>query len=226
LPFEVVFVTPDPGAALNPDGRAGLFSLVRAALEGGVQAIQLRAKSLPAGELLAVARRLRAECDRAGAAFFINDRLDVALCSGADGVQLGETGLPVPDAVSLLRRLGAGARGGRRPLVGASAHSPEGVRDKLAAGADFALFGNVFPTASKPGAEGRGLDGLARAVEAAAGGPVVAIGGITAGNAGPVRRAGAAGIAVIGAIARAADPQAAARNLVLGWEQGGGEGCG
>ncbi|OGS68887.1 MAG: thiamine-phosphate diphosphorylase [Firmicutes bacterium RBG_13_65_8] len=208
-------MTPDPGPALDQGSVRGICLLARAALDGGVRAVQLRAKSAPAGQLLEVAEELREICDRAGGVLLINDRLDVALAAGAAGVQLGESGLPVEAAAGLIRRVGGVA--GNRMMIGASVHSPQGVRERLASGADFVVFGNIFATPSKPGPAGRGLAALEEAVQAAAGRPVVAIGGITAQNAAAVRLAGAAGAAVIGAIAGAADPRAAARELLAGW---------
>jgi thiamine-phosphate pyrophosphorylase len=210
-----MLVTPDPGPALDQGSARGICLLARAALDGGVQAVQLRAKSAPAGRLLEVAAELREICDRAGGMLFVNDRLDVALAAGAAGVQLGESGLPVAAATGLIRRFGGAA--GNRMLIGASVHGPQGVRESLASGADFVVFGNVFATPSKPGAAGRGLAALEEAIQAAAGRPVVAIGGITAQNAAAIRLAGAAGAAVIGAIAGAGDPRAAARELLAGW---------
>ncbi len=220
-PFEVMFVTPDPGPDLGI-GRAGaLLSLVRRALAGGVDAIQLRAKGLASGPLFALAAQLIPVCAAHGATLVLNDRLDVALACRAGGIQLGERSLPV----AIARQVAASCRVGpaKAPLlIGASVHDTAGVRAAARDGADYLIYGNVFSSASKPGLEGKGLDALSTAVAAAGDCPVVAIGGIDATNAASVRRAGAGGMAVIGAIAGATDPVAAAAGLVAAWRHADG----
>src|SRR5262249_50565354 len=133
----------------------------------------------------------------------INDRLDVALAVGADGVHLAGQSLPVDAAV----RLGAG-----RLLVGRSVHSESDARSAAAAGADYVTFGHVFPTTTHPGLPPHGLDELARVVDAVEV-PVLAIGGITVDNLADVLATGCAGIAVISAILAQPDPRAAAARL-------------
>ncbi|WP_278258815.1 thiamine phosphate synthase [Nocardioides convexus] len=137
-----------------------------------------------------------------GARVLVNDRLDVALAAGADGVHLGADDLAVADA----RRIAPGL------IVGATCRDRAGVLAAAASGADYAGFGPLFPTGSKPGLpEPLGL----RAVTAAAGVlPLVAIGGLTAATAAEARAAGAHGVAVIGAIWREPDPVAAAKEPV------------
>jgi thiamine-phosphate pyrophosphorylase len=120
-------------------GRDLLWVLERA-LEGGVNAVQLREKDLSGRDLLELATKTRTLCERYGAPLFINDRIDVALAVDAAGVQLGKASLPIEVARTLL---------GPDKLIGASIHSPEEVRDAKSAGADFFVFGPVYFTPSK-----------------------------------------------------------------------------
>ena len=179
--------------------------VVGEALRAGAPAVQLREKSLPPRDTLPLARRLRADTRAAGALFFMNDRLDLALAVGADGVHLGPDDLPVAAA----RRLAPPGF-----LIGYSADEPDAARAAIAGGADYIGCGAVFPTSTKSDA-GRavGLAGLARVV-AAVDAPVVAIGGITAERAAGAFRAGAAGCAVVGAVMAAARPGVAVRRFL------------
>jgi thiamine-phosphate pyrophosphorylase len=133
----------------------------------------------------------------------INDRLDVALAVGADGVHLAGQSLPVDAAVLLANR---------RLLVGRSVHGLDEAIQAANAGADYLTFGHVFPTTSHPGLAPRGLDELKTIVEQVDV-PVLAIGGITSDNLEDVLATGAAGIAVISAILADADPRWAAARL-------------
>ncbi|HLY39377.1 MAG TPA: thiamine phosphate synthase [Candidatus Binatia bacterium] len=177
-----------------------LVAVVETALAAGLPAVQLREKDLPGRPLLALAERLRAATTRTGALLFINDRVDVAIACGADGVHLGAASMAVDAARRLL---------GDRALIGVSTHAP----GEAAAGADFAFFGPVWETPSKSGAQGAAR--LAAAIRAAKI-PVLAIGGVTPARVADVRAAGAAGVAVIRAILAADDPGAATRALVEG----------
>ncbi|MDE2876632.1 MAG: thiamine phosphate synthase [Gemmatimonadota bacterium] len=171
--------------------------VVAAALRAGAPAVQLREKVLPPRDTLPLARRLRTETEAARALFFVNDRLDLALAVGADGVHLGSDDVPV----SAARRIAPPGF-----LIGYSADDPDAARTAVADGADYIGCGAVFPTNTKKDA-GRavGLAGLARVVEAVDA-PVVAIGGIAPASAAGVFRAGAAGCAVVGAVMAARDP--------------------
>lgn len=182
-----------------------LLSVIEQALAGGVDAVQLREKDLPARELFNLARELRELCSRYNARLLINDRIDVALAVGADGVQLPANSFSPADARRLL---------GSAALIGASTHNLDEAQAAAGAGADFLAFGPIFDTPSKRALGSPvGLDALA-AVTRAVAVPVVAIGGITTARAASVRRHGAHGIAVIGAILEAPDPRAAATALI------------
>ena len=177
---------------------------VAASVEGGAGMVQLREKDLPPFELLRLARRLRRVTDRR-ALLIVNDRVDVAMIAGADGVQLGETALDVADVRSLV---------GSDMLIGRSVHSEVGAVDAECQGADFLILGTVFETASHPQGQIGGID-LVREVTGAVKIPVLGIGGITTDNASDVIEAGASGVAVITAITMAEDPQVAASDLAL-----------
>jgi len=181
-----------------------LLEVVEQALQGGVDAVQLREKDLCARELIALAGRLRTLCDRHGARLLINDRIDVALAVGAAGVHLPADSFAPSDARRLL---------GPQALIGVSTHSLAQAQTAQLDGADFIVCGPTFDTPSKRGfGPPLGLEALAqitRTVQL----PVLAIGGITADRIAAVRAAGAPGVAVIGAVLEAADPQLAAAAL-------------
>jgi len=181
---------------------------VEQALAGGADCVQLRDKSASAGAMLQQARALRDLTRAHGAWLSINDRLDVALAVGAEGVHLAAQSLPVAEAVAV-------AAG--RLLVGRSVHSLAEARAAAADGADYITFGHIFPSTSKPGEAPRGLQQLAEVVQGVDV-PVMAIGGITSANLESVLAAGAAGVAVISAILSAPEPQSASGALheVLG----------
>lgn len=182
-----------------------LVSVVEDCLAAGLPSVQVREKDLPARELAALCRRLRAAAQERGALVVVNDRLDVALAVGADGVQRTGTSLSVAE----IREIAA-----KRLRIGASVHSLEEAEVAVVQGADWITFGPVFDTPSKRayGAP-QGVDRL-RAVTAAVRVPVVAIGGITPERVGGVRDAGACGVAVISAILGAEDPAAATRRFL------------
>ena len=180
-----------------------LEEVVERAVEGGATMVQLREKDLSAAEMLALACRLR-EVTRGRALLFINDRVDVALACEADGVQLGEEGLPVDAA----RRASDGEL-----LLGRSVHSIEGAVAAEAEGVDVVVVGTIFESQSHPGASAAGA-GLLRRVSDRVSVPALAIGGVTAANVSTVIAAGASGAAVIGDIVASDDPERAARALV------------
>lgn len=188
------------------DGRT-VVDVVRAALRGGAPAVQLRMKDAPAREMTDLARALLAETRAAGALLFVNDRVDAALAVGADGAHVGQDDLPVAAA----RKIAPAGF-----LLGVSAETAELARAAEADGADYVGVGPVYLTGSKADAgDAVGTERITQ-VAAAVRIPVVGIGGITIENAPPVIHAGAAGVAVISAVMRAADPEAAARALMRG----------
>lgn len=188
-------------------GTQAVVDTVRAAVNGGVTAVQLRDPAASARELVALGRRLREVLAGSGVPLLVNDRADVAAASGADGVHVGQQDLPVESARALL---------GPDSFVGLSIQRPEqlaALRDLRAGVVDYLGAGPVLPQHTKTdAAEPMGLDTLATLVREAPV-PVVAIGGIDADNAASVRATGVAGIAVVSAICGAPDPAAAARVL-------------
>jgi thiamine-phosphate pyrophosphorylase len=179
-----------------------LEEVASSAVDGGANAVQLREKDLPAADVYDLALILR-HVLRGRALVFVNGRLDVAQATGADGVHLPERGLPVRAARQVA---------GDACIVGRSVHSVEAAREAEEHGADYVLVGNVYATPSKPGAAAAGT-GLVREVAEAVRVPVLAVGGITVDNVGDVIRAGADGVAVIGAILDADDTVESARAL-------------
>ena len=189
-----LYVIPDRviGAPLS------LEEQTRLALEGGATAIQLRDKSMDGGELFATARRMADMCAESGALFIVNDRLDVALLSGADGVHLGQSDLPLLEAWKLISSFWPTSR----PfVVGASAHTAREAEQAEADGADYLGLGAAFDTGSKYGARVVGLEGL-REARMGTRLPCVAIGGITLENLSEVLDAGVDGVSVISAAVR------------------------
>lgn len=173
-----------------------------AAIRGGAEAVQLRAPELSDEDVLTLAMELAGACRAAGVLFVVNDRVDVAVASGAGGAHVGQD-----DRLEDAReRLGSGR------VLGISVGTPDQARAAEAADADY-LGVTVWSTPTKPEAVPMGLDGL-RAVVRATSLPVVGIGGIDASNAGQVLAAGAAGVAVVSAVGSSPDPVAATRELV------------
>jgi thiamine-phosphate diphosphorylase len=174
--------------------------VARDAVEAGVDAVHVRERDLSARDLLDFSGAVRlAIGDRA--LLFVNDRLDVALLSGADGVQLPETSFSPVDARAL---------GDNRLMIGRSVHDIAGAKVASASGAHLLVAGHVYATESKAGEVARGLEFLreiCRAVDI----PVIAIGGITPERVAEVLAVGAHGVAVISGILSAADPGEAAR---------------
>jgi len=181
-----------------------LDDLLAAVIDGGCRMVQLREKDWPSGRLLPLAERLLARARRAGVTFVVNDRVDLAVVLGADGVHLGQEDLPARAARSLLR---AGM------ILGVSTHSVAQAHAACADGADYVAVGSMFATATKPDFELVG-PGLVRELRPALRVPLVGIGGITAANVGEVMAAGADGVAVISAVCAAPDPAAATRRLL------------
>jgi len=194
----------------QPGGRE-LPDVVRAAVAGGVDVVQLRDKRLADDELAAVANALRALCERLGALLIINDRAAVAVSAGADGVHLGQDdGAPERVRQSV----------GPDLLIGRSTHTPQQIDS--AGPADYIGVGPVHETPTKPGVPAVGLELVRHAAENARV-PFFAIGGIDSATAPAVLQAGARRVAVVRAIADAEDPEAAARALRAVIDHQGGE---
>ncbi|MDD3649983.1 thiamine phosphate synthase [Immundisolibacter sp.] len=190
-------------------GGAELLTRVAAALRGGAAVVQYRDKSADAARRLDQASALRALCRRHGAAFIVNDDIELAERVGADGVHLGQD-----DASPALAR----ARLGKTALIGATCYNRLGLAaPALKAGADHVAFGRFFPSSTKPGEVYASVE-LLRAARAALDCPIVAIGGIRADNAAPLVAAGADALAVGSALfAPGVDSEAAARALAALW---------
>ena len=185
-------------------GERDLAALVEAAVRGGVTVVQLRAKGLGGRAFIGLALEISRRLAGTGIPLLINDRVDIALACGAAGVHLGQDDMPVPAARQIL---GPGA------AIGVSVNTPEEAVSAERNGADYVGAGPAFATSTKetplavlgPAGIGR----IKRAVRI----PVVAIGGISAGNAASLAAAGADGIAVVSAILGAPDPARAAEEL-------------
>ncbi len=184
-------------------GRSSL-EVVAAAIRGGVTMVQYREKGGTTRAMVEEARALLGLCRSRGVPLIVNDRADIAIAVGADGLHVGQDDMPA----ALARRLIGGSM-----ILGVSAGSPEEARRAAEDGADYVGASPIYSTPTKPDAAApMGLDGL-RALVASAGVPIVAIGGVNEGNAAAVLEAGAAGIAVVSAIVSAVDVAAAARSL-------------
>jgi thiamine-phosphate pyrophosphorylase len=186
----------------KPDG-SELPDLLRAAVSGGVDIVQLREKLLPDDELLAVAHASSALTRQLGTLLIVNDRPWVAEKAGADGVHVGQDDMPVAQAREVV---------GPEMLVGLSTHSPEQIDAVDADLVDYIGVGPIHETPTKPGRPAVGLE-LIRYAAANATVPFFAIGGLDAGNLTEALDAGAGRVCVLRAIAAAEDPEQAAREL-------------
>jgi len=175
----------------------------RQAIQGGASVIQLRDKTSPKGELIAIAHALRQVCSESGALFIVNDYLDVALACDADGLHVGQGDLPLPEA----RRLLPGDR-----ILGCSTATVEEAVRAQEGGADYIGVGSIYPTPSKTDTRPAGLETL-RKVKERVSIPVVAIGGINEDNVAGVMAASADAVAVISAVLGAGDVREASRRL-------------
>ena len=181
-----------------------LDELLEALIEGGCRMVQLREKEWPSGLLLPVAERLLARARQAGVTLIVNDRVDLALAIGADGVHLGQADLPARVAKPLLRK---------RMILGVSTHNVAQAHRARDDGADYVAVGSMFPTATKPDFDLVGPS-LVRKLRPDIRVPLVGIGGITHDNVSEVIRAGADGVAVISAVCAAPDPAGAVRRFL------------
>lgn len=186
------------------DGTDGLLRQVADAIDGGATMVQLREKHLDDAAFLEEAKAFVALCREKGAVSIINDRADIALESGADGVHVGQEDLAAAQARQLL---------GPDKIVGVSAHNVEEALAAQAAGADYLGVGAAFVTGTKADAKPISQDTI-RAVTAAVEIPAVAIGGITRENVTELAGCGLAGVAVVSALFAKPDVKAAARELL------------
>lgn len=204
MPLPLVHLITD--RRLAPDLAAAAAGAL-AGLPPGVAAVQLREKDLGGRALLVLARALAAVCRAHGQRLVVNDRIDVALAAGADGVHLPAAGVSPADARRLL---------GPAALVGVSCHSAADVTRALAGGASYATFSPVYETPSKR-AYGPPVGVAALREAARVGLPLVALGGVDAARVAEVRAAGAAGAAAIRAWLLGGDPGGAVRALLRGF---------
>jgi thiamine-phosphate pyrophosphorylase len=183
--------------------RQSLEAVAEAVFAAGCRWFSLREKDLPPAERHGLLGALVGLGRRCGATVSVHDDIDAVMAAGAGGVHLPSGASP---AAARARLPGA--------LIGASAHSAEEASRLLRAGADYVTISPIFMSASKPGyGPALGLDGLASVV-AQASGPIVALGGVTAGNAAMCRRAGASGVAVMGEVMRAANPRTVVETIL------------
>ena len=186
-------------------GGRDLVEVVSQALYAGVRAIQLREKDLDTSEVFRLGERLLWLTRPAGAVLMVNDRADVAMALGADGVQLTRKSLPPKEARALV---------GPGMLLGMSCHSLSDVREAVEGGVDFVILGPIYETPSKTTYGPPLTPAILPQARAACDLPILAIGGIKARRVPEVVRAGADGVAVISAVLAAPDPAAATRALL------------
>lgn len=198
----------------EPRLRPDIARSAEEALRGGATSIQLRMKEATTREIVSVGREIRMLTRDYGALYFVDDRIDVALATNADGVQLGPDDMPVLIAREIAPNL----------IIGASVYSLEEALRAESEGAHFLGAGSVYPSPSKPDARVIGIEGL-RSIVGRVRIPVVAIGGISEENVAEVMSAGVAGVAVISAVVGSPDVAKAAarlRKMVDAWLSGGG----
>lgn len=189
----------------HQSGGSPLLEVVKASLEGGCKAVQLREKDLSPAEMYRLAKELRELTSRFGAALVINDRIDIAIAVEADGVHLGCNSLPVAMARKIL---------GSDKIIGYSAHAIDEAIQVQAEGADFVTFGPVFATPSKAAyGEPCGVKVLIQAADALEI-PVFGLGGISLKEVGEVLSASVHGVAVISAVMAVPDPFSATVSLI------------
>lgn len=203
--FEFYAITDQPSSLGRND-----LEIATALLAAGASCLQYRAKKVFAREQWETAFQLRALCSQAGAVFIVNDRIDLALDCGADGVHLGQDDTPMKAA----RRLA-----GKKLLIGRSTHSLEQARQAADEGADYIGFGPVYLTGTKENnVPPLGISALAPALREIAI-PLVAIGGIKAHHLAELAAAGAQHIAVVTALTSAPDPGAECKKFLEQWRQ-------
>ena len=186
-------------------GSRDILEVLGQAAAAGAPAIQLREKGLDTVEMYRLAETLLAMTRRTGAALLINDRADVAMALGADGVHLTRKSLPPRDVRSLV---------GSRMLIGISCHGLEDVREAVDGGVDFVVLGPIYATRSKAPYGPPLAPGILREARRICPLPILAIGGIKTARVSEIVSAGADGVAAISAVLAAPDPGAATRELL------------
>lgn len=195
-----VYLVTDRALCLGRD----LVDVVSAAVQGGASLVQLREKNCDTRDFVALARRVREVLEPAGVPLLVNDRIDVALACGAQGVHVGQSDMHPADVRALV---------GPDALVGLSVETMEHIREADSLGVDYLGVGPVYATATKPDhSKPWGMEGLrkARAVSSL---PMVAIGSVNLDNATQVMEQGMDGVAVVSALCSAHSPRDAARQL-------------
>ncbi|MBV8670845.1 MAG: thiamine phosphate synthase [Candidatus Eremiobacteraeota bacterium] len=199
-----IYLIADASPRMQP-----IEAFVRAAVAGGVGMVQLREKHMTDVELLDVARRYAAVCTELGIPFILNDRLDLALACGADGVHLGQDDLPVPSSRAIA---------GEDFIIGLSTHTRGQIDIAAHLPADYIGVGPIHATPTKQGRPAVGT-ALVSYAAAHAGQPFFAIGGIEPENVAELIESGARGVSVLRWISNAPDPRSAARALAQAMER-------
>ncbi len=198
-------IPPSPFLCVITDDAFCPVTIAELALKGGAAIIQLRHKSASGSQLFSWAVEISKLCQKYRGLCIINDRVDIAMASGADGVHLGQKDMPADIARKLL---------GKKRIIGVSASSLEEALQAEKDGADYIGFGHIYPTYSKekgfPPLGPETLQNTAALLSL----PIIAIGGINIENAASLISCGAAGVAVISAVSRTDEPSMAARELV------------
>ena len=180
------------------------FELAKMAVKGGADIIQLRDKFLPTNELIEEAVKISAYCKKHNVLFLVNDRVDIAMISDADGVHLGKEDIPVREARKLL---------GRKKIIGGTAHSLKEAKQREKEGADYIGYGHIYATGSKfkpekPKGTGE-LSIIVKKIKT----PILAIGGIGIEKIPELKQTGVHGVAVIGSVVKNKNPQKAVKEL-------------
>jgi thiamine-phosphate pyrophosphorylase len=191
-------------AMVDPAGGHEPRTLAEIYLDAGVKVLQLRLKDAPGRDLLAAARAIAELCRARGATFIMNDRVDIAILAGADGVHLGQDDLPLDAARKLV---------GSKMIIGISTHTIQQARAAEAGGADYIGFGPMYSGGLKEIVKGRGLEML-RDARHAVKIPIVAIGGITEARVPEILAAGADAAAIITDVVRAPDVATKVRSIL------------
>jgi thiamine-phosphate diphosphorylase len=191
-------------AMIDPAGGREPVLLAETMLDAGARIMQLRLKDAPGRDFLAAARAIAEMCRKRGATLIVNDRVDIAILAGADGVHLGQTDLPLDAARRII---------GHDRMIGISTHNVEQARAAEDGGANYIGFGPMYPGGLRNNAAGKGLEEL-RAIRAAIKIPIVVIGGITEARVAETLAAGADAVAIITDVVNAPDIGAKVRSIL------------